>query len=241
MRRAALAAAALALTAAPASAADDNALKAELQAKTQALLDGVPAGNRAVWDSATDPALIYVDESNEVLTKADVLAQRTPNPPGLTAQLPIEDYKFQRHGDVAVATYIVDEHLDYHGQLIVTKFRTTDTWHKTPAGWKLIASMTLAGLDDPPAISLPAATLAQYAGRYELTPDIHYTVRAQGDRLFGQREGGKEVELKPEALDLFFVPGSPRSRKVFYRDLSGRVTGLGDRREGHDIKWKRIS
>jgi hypothetical protein len=229
------------LSTAPAHAADDAALKAQLQAKTQALLDAVPAGNKAVWDAAADPALIYVNENNEVLTKAALLAQTTPNPPGLSARLPITAYQLQRHGDVAVATYIVDEHLDYHGQLINTKFRTTDTWHKTPAGWKLIASMVLAGLDDPPAITLPPATLAQYAGRYELTPDIHYIVRAEGGRLFGQREGGKEVELKAEALDLFFVPGAPRSRKAFYRDASGRVTGFGDRREGHDIKWKRIA
>jgi len=226
--------------AAPASAADDPALKAELQAKTQALLDAVPAGGKAMWDAAADPALIYVDENNDVLTKADVLAQRTPSPPGLVAQLPIVDYRFQRYGDVAVATYIVDEHLGYHGQPINTKFRTTDTWRKTPAGWKLIASMTLAALDDPPAIALPPATLAEYAGRYELTPDIHYSVRLDGTRLFGQRDGGKEVELKAEAADLLFVPGSPRSRKAFYRDASGKVIGFGDRREGHDIKWRRL-
>jgi hypothetical protein len=227
--------------AAPANAAADAALKAELQAKTQLLMDAVASGDKAVWDAATDPALIYVNENNEVLTKAALLAQTAPSPPGLVGHLPVTAYQLQRHGDVAVATYIVDEHLDYHGQMIRTKFRTTDTWHRTPRGWKLIASMTLAGLDDPPAVTLPAATLAQYAGRYALTPDIHYMVRVEGDRLFGQREGGKEVELKPEALDLFFVPRSPRSRKAFYRDASGRVTGFGDRREGHDIKWKRVS
>jgi len=235
-----LACAALAL-AVPAHAADDAALRAKLQAKTQALLDGVATGNKAVWDAATDPALIYVNENNEVLTKAALLAQTTPNPPGLVGHLPITNYQLQRHGDVAVATYIVDEHLDYHGQMIRTKFRTTDTWHSTKAGWKLIASMTLAALDDPPAIALPPAKLAEYAGRYELTPDIHYTVRVDGGRLLGLRDGGKEVELKAEAADIFFVPGSPRSRKVFYRDSSGRVTGFGDRREGHDIKWRRLT
>jgi len=87
----------------------------------------------------------------------------------------------------------------------------------------------------------PPAKLAEYAGRYELTPEIHYTLRVDGDRLLGLREGGKEVELKAEAADIFFVPGSPRSRKVFYRDSFGRVTGFGDRREGHDIKWRRLT
>jgi hypothetical protein len=234
-----LAFAAIAL-AAPVRAADDPALKVELQAKTQALLDAVASGNKAPWDSATDPSLIYVTENNEVLTKAALLDQTTPLPPGLVGHIKVTDYQLQRHGDAAVATYIADESLDYHGQMIRTKFRTTDTWHSTAAGWKLAASMTLAALDDPPAIALPAAKLAEYAGRYELTPDIHYTIRVDGDRLLGLRDGGKEVELKAEAADIFFVPGSPRSRKVFYRGSSGRVTGFGDRREGHDIKWRRL-
>ena len=99
--------------------------------------------------------------------------------------------------------------------------------------------MTLAVLDDPPAVALPPATLAQYVGSYELTPDIRYTIRLDGTRLLGQRTGGKEVELKAEGPDILFVPGSPRSRKVFYRDASGQVTGFGDRREGHDIRWRR--
>jgi hypothetical protein len=242
MRMIELAAAVAVLAGAPpAAAADDPALAAQLQAKTQALVDAVAPGDKAPWLAATDPALISVTENNEVLTRDELLKQLAPLPKGLDGHIKVTDYKLQRHGDVAVATYIADETLDYHGQLLKTKFRTTDTWHRTAAGWKMISSMTLPVLGDPPAIQLPAARLADYAGRYELTPDIHYVIRLDGARLLGQREGGKEAELKAEAADLFFVPGSPRSRKVFYRDASGKVTGFGDRREGQDIKWKRVT
>jgi len=119
-------------------------------------------------------------------------------------------------------------------------FIAADAWHFAAGKWTMISSMTLAVLGDPPAIKLPAETLGDYVGRYELTPDVHYTVRRDGGRLMGLRDGGKEVELQAEARDLFFVAGSPRSRKVFYRDASGRVVGFGDRREGQDIKWKRM-
>ena len=89
----------------------------------------------------------------------------------------------------------------------------------------------------------PAARqkLGEYVGSYELTPNIHYSIRLDGGRLVGIRDGGKEAELKAEAADIFFVTGAPRSRKVFYRDASGHVTGFGDRREGNDIKWRRVS
>lgn len=232
---------ALAIAAAPAAAADDPALAAELQAKTQALVDAIAPGDAKTWDSATDPALMFITENNEVLTKDALLKELTPLPKGLVGHIKVTDYKLQRHGDSAVATYIADESLDYHGQLLKTKFRTTDAWQRTAGGWKMVSSMTLSVLNDPPAIRLPAAKLADYAGRYELTPEIHYTVRIDGDRLLGLRDGGKEAELKAEAADIFFVAGSPRSRKVFYRDASGKVTGFGDRREGQDIRWKRLS
>jgi ketosteroid isomerase-like protein len=232
-------AAALLAASVPAAAADDPALAAELQAKTQALVDAVAAGDKAVWDSATDPDLVFVSENNEVLGKKALIDQLDPLPKGLVGSIKVTDYKLQRHGDTAVATYIADESLSYYGQLLKTKFRTTDSWRRTASGWKMISSMTLAVLGDPPPISLPAAKLADYAGRYELTPDIHYTVRADGGRLFGKRDGGAEAELKAEAPDLFFVAGKPRSRKVFYRDASGKVTGFGDRREGQDIVWRR--
>jgi ketosteroid isomerase-like protein len=227
--------------AAPSAASDDAALAAGLKAKTQALVDAIAPGDKAVWDAATDPALIFVTENNEVMTKAQMMEQLTPLPKGLVGHIDVTDYRLQRHGDSAVATYVDDESLDYHGQFLKTKFRVTDTWHRTDAGWKMVSEMTNAVLNDPPAIQLPPARLAEYAGRYELTPDLHYTIRLDGSRLFGLREGGKEVELKAEAADVFFVPGSPRSRKIFYRDASGHVTGFGDRREGQDIKWWRLS
>jgi ketosteroid isomerase-like protein len=236
-----LAMAALALCAAPAAAAEDPALQAELQAKTQALVDAIASGDKAVWEKTTDPSLLFVSENNEVKTRTALLKELEPLPPGLVGSIKVTDYRLQHHGDTAVATYIADETLDYHGQTIKTKFRTTDTWRQTSGNWRMVSSMTLAVLGDPPAIQLPPAKLAEYAGRYELTPDIHYSVRLDGTRLLGLRDGGKEVELKAEAPDLFFVAGSPRSRKVFYRDASGQVTGFGDRREGQDIKWRRLS
>lgn len=228
------------LIAVPAQAARDPALAASLKAKTQALADAIAPGDRAVWIAATDPALLFVNENNEVLTRDQLMKALEPLPKGLNGSIKVSDFQLERHGDTAVTTYIANETLDYHGQLLKTKFRTTDSWRRTGSNWKMISSMTLAVLGDPPAIKLTEAALLDYAGRYELTPDIHYSVRAEAGRLYGLRDGGKEVELYAEAPDLFFVAGSPRSRKLFYRDSAGHVVGFGDRREGQDIKWKRL-
>jgi len=228
------------LIAAPVQAAQEPALTEQLREKTQALADAIAPGDTKTWLAAADPRLLFVSENNEVLTRDQLLKQLEPLPAGLVGHINVTDFQVRRHGDAAVSTYIADESLNYHGQLLRTKFRTTDTWYRAAGKWTMISSMTLAVLGDPPAIKLPAGTLGGYVGRYELTPDIHYTVREDTGRLLGQRDGSKEAELQAEARDLFFVGGSPRSRKAFYRDASGRVVGFGDRREGQDIKWKRV-
>lgn len=237
----ALLAGGLLLIAVPCRAASDSSLEAELKAKTQGLLDAIAPGNKAPWVAALDPGLTYVTENNEILTKDQLVKQIEPLPKGVSGNVKVTEFRLERHGNVAVTTYIADEREDYFAQILKTKYRTTDTWQRTGPAWKMISSMTFAVLEDPPSINLPDETLKDYAGRYELTPEIHYTVSAKSGRLFGQREGGKEVELRVEAPDLFFIAGAPRSRKVFYRDANGKIVGFGDRREGHDVRWTRVS
>ena len=64
-------------------------------------------------------------------------------------------------------------------------------------------------------------------------------IRRQGDALTGERSGRPVQMLSVEAADVMFVPGQPRSRKVFLRSADGRVSGFVDRREGRDVPWKK--
>lgn len=93
-------------------------------------------------------------------------------------------------------------------------------------------------LKDPPAITLPAAELQQYAGRYTGGTDLVYLIQWNGEQLTGGREGGAMKPLQVEVRDVLFVPGQPRIRKIFQRDEKGKVTGFVDRRESWDLVWK---
>lgn len=229
-----------ALLAAPAAAAPDPALAAQLQARTQALADAIATGDKAIWDAALDPAVITVTEDGAVKTKAQTLADLAPLPEGLTGQIRVGDFKLDRQGATAVARYVDYENLDYHGQLVRTRFRVTDVWAQKPDGWKLIASQMLALLDDPPALALAPEVLSQYAGQYELTLELHYRITVIGNRVIAQRQGSTLEEWKAEAPDVFFIPGRPRERWIFQRDAGGRIVALLHRREGHDIKWAKV-
>ncbi len=220
--------------------ASEDLASAQLRRDTQRLLDAIAPGDVAVWDELLDPAVVQVDENDVVRGKAEILAELKPLPPGLSGHLNIDAFRVALKGDVAVVTHEDDEYLDYHGQIMRSRFRMTDTWVETNAGWRLLGSQVLAVLKDPPAVTLDHATLCSYAGRYSMTKEISETIRCQGDVLVVGRQGRPERQYRAEVRDVFFEEGHPRSRRIFVRDAQGRITGFMDRREGRDIAWKRV-
>ena len=217
-------------------AADD--LKAVLQRQTQEMMDAVAAGNAAVWDRYLDPGLRYTDESGNVSTKKELVGQLKPLPKNVSGVIRVTNFDVTRHGNVAVATHVEDEHETYHGQKLHCQYRTTDTWIETKDGWRLIATQVLALRTDPPSVKLPAARRSEYCGKYALA-ELAYEVRCEGEKLMAQRTGRKPEELKAEAPDVLFVPGQPRYRWIFRRDAAGKITGFAERREAWDLEWKR--
>jgi Domain of unknown function (DUF4440) len=220
-------------------AAKAEPVESELRRNTQALLDAIAPGDVTVWDRLLDPKAIQVDENDMVRDKAQILADLKPIGPGLTGNLQIDDFRVALYGDVAVVTHEDKEYLDYHGQVLHSRFRMTDTWRRTEEGWRLLGEQELAVQQDPPSVAFDSKACA-YAGRYGLTNDIVATISCQGDMLAVERAGKPLRTFLAETPDVFFEPGFPRTRRIFQRDAGGHVTGFVDRREERDIAWKRL-
>ncbi len=231
----------LSLCAAAAAAAPGAELTAQLRAKDQALLDAVAPGNRGLWDRTLTPDALYIDENGGVLDRKAFLEAIVPLPAGLSGSIRITDYQAQQHGDQAFVIMKAEENERYHGVPLVAHYLMTETWRRIGGDWKLGSVHAYVVNPDPPAVTLPSAELDAYVGRYELSPDMHYVIQREGDHLTGATEGRKARELKAELRDVLFVPGSPRSRKLFQREAGGRVTGFIDRREGEDLVWRKLS
>ena len=217
-----------------------ESVEAELRRNTQELLDAIAPGKVEVWRKYLDPKMLHVDENNTVRGKEELIKELTPLPAGLVGSIEIASFKVELHENVAVATHEDQEHLDYHRQKLASRFRTTDTWLKTREGWRLIASQVMAVLKDPPAVNLSEEQLCAYNGVFELTPDISETVHCKNGALSAVRTSRPETIYKAETADVFFVPGRPRTRRIFQRDKSGAVIGFADRREGEDIVWRKV-
>jgi len=216
-----------------------SAAASELRRSTQALLDAIAPGDVAVWDRLIDDRAIQVDENDVVRTKKEMLEALKPLGPGLAGHLTIDDFRVVERGETAVVTHEDDEYLNYHGQVIRSRFRMTDTWIHSPTGWRQLASQVLAVLQDPPERKLDAKVLCGYSGSYELTADIKGAIRCTHDELLFERPGRPARHFRSELLDVFFEPGEPRTRRIFERDAKGRVTGFVDRREARDVTWRR--
>jgi hypothetical protein len=212
---------------------------AVLLSQTSALFDAVGAGDASVWSKYLHDDCVYTSEDGEVLEKKALVDGMKPLPAGVTGTIRVQDFRARvRLADgMAVTTYVADEHEGYHGHELHCQYRTTDTWLKTPAGWRLLASQVLALRTDPPRMALAPARLDEYCGRYALAADATYEIRRKGEGLEGQRNGRPATDLFVEAPDVLFVPGRPRYRYVFRRDASGAVTGFAERREAWDLPW----
>jgi ketosteroid isomerase-like protein len=231
-----LLAAVLALAAAAAHA-DAVSTDATLKKITQEMADALAPGDRAVWERYTDPSLLFVTEDNLVKTRTQFLADLAPLPAGYSGQIAIVEFQSKDYGAFAVTTYIQDEHENVEGHELHAHYRTTDTWRRTPAGWRLAASETFSVPIDPPAGTASADALASFEGRYRLSAKTAETIRRDGDHLVVEREGRAPQILVVASGDVFFTPGRPRTMRVFQRDSAGRVIGFADRREGVDLVW----
>jgi hypothetical protein len=210
--------------------------EAELRANTQELLDAVAPGRVEVWDKFLDPELLHIDENGARRRKAELLKELEPLPPGLVGSIKIDRFVLRDFGDWAVADVEMQEQLDYFGQPLRSRFRSMDTWRRTPDGWRLVGQHVGAVVKDPPSAPFDPAD-CDYAGSYVLTAERTTVLRCVADGIEAERAGRPNVIYKREIDDVFFAPGQPRTRRIFVRSTTGEITGFVDRREGEDIKW----
>ena len=221
-----------------ATAAPTATTSVTLQRATQALVDALAPGERAVWEHYADASLTYVTEDNEVKSRTQLLDEMKPLPAGSSGWIVVQEFRCTDFGSFAVTTYLMDEHETIEGHELHARYRGSDTWRATADGWRLVAAQVFAIPQDP-ARGESASALADYAGVYRLSAITRQTVRPDGDHLVAERTGRAPQLLLPESGDVFFTPGHPRTRRIFLRAPDGRVVGFADRREGTDLVWTR--
>jgi hypothetical protein len=218
-----------------------NAIVAQLKRATQELLDAVAPGDVAVWRKYLAEGCIYTDEEGNVKTKEDLLKELKPLPKGYVGSIKMGEPKVFIQDEVIVMSHRDREELELYGQRLITWFHSTDTWARQSNGqWKLVGAQVMAIPNERKPAKIDPRALDLYVGQYQLAPGVMYTIRRQGDKLFGQRTGRSKEELLPLCADTFYRKGVWRGEKVFARDGKGKVVKMLDRRENNDLVWIRV-
>jgi len=213
---------------------------AELQKLSQSFSDACARGDGKAIGDMVDDRVVFMVENGDISTKADLL-QTTPPPPGGPKQTLVQrDFHVEFQGDVAVTRFEDDSTVEMYGQVLKTRYLSTEVWRDEGGHWRMISSQTMVLPDDPPAVAFTATELADYAGSYTAGDGYVMTIVRDGDGLKGSTNGGTPYIIKAEAHDLLFTPGQPRLRRIIERDASGRIIALHSRRDGHDFVLKRV-
>ncbi len=221
-----------------AGADSSGSLASTLRARDQALLDSLATGNRAIWDATLTPDAVYIDENGTIFTRAEYLKSLEPLPPKISGRLNITDYQLHLDGDTALVIHKDEEFEEFYGHSLKANYLMSETWLQRGGEWKLALVHVYVVARSPPSITLPPAKLDEYVGRYSAGPDLTWTIRREGELLFGGHDG--KTPLKVEAPDVLFVPGQPRERRFFQRDAEGKISGFTWRREGEEIRYQRL-
>ncbi len=88
-------------------------------------------------------------------------------------------------------------------------------------------------------ITLPATELDALTGHYQLSPQLIFDIRRDGNQLFARLGGQPEAAIYPEAKDHFFYKVVP-AQLSFQRGDDGLVTGLTLHQNGIDQDAPRI-
>jgi protein-L-isoaspartate(D-aspartate) O-methyltransferase len=90
------------------------------------------------------------------------------------------------------------------------------------------------------AVRVDTNVLANYAGRYQLAPNLILTVTLRDDSLFAQSPGGPEVPIYPESEKQFFYKAAD-AQITFVTGGTGDVTGLVLRHGGSEVPAPRVN
>jgi len=217
-------------------------LTASFQAKTQALVDAITSGDKAVWDRNLDPGCIITTEDGEFLNKAQMLADVRPLPAGFGGHIKVRDLTVRSLGDAAVVHYWLDEVETIFGQELRTTYVQTDTYRRTGDGWQMVAMQVTVVPRDFEEIAVDSSDWKSLIGDYSYSDKAasRYQVFQRGETLYGGTDVKTATKLIPLAPLVFHQQGSIHIM-VFVRGPAGAVDEVRELHKYNEVRMRRVS
>lgn len=210
------------------------------QTTEQALMDSIAFGDKTLWDRVMDPTCVVTSEEGQVTDKRQFLEELRPLPPGLTGGIVVNELTVREYSGFAVVRFLADEWESVFGQRLTTRYRTTDTFRKDGADWKMVGSHIAVVTQDPPPQAVSSAAWSTFVGTYRLLPDgWTFAVELRDGKLYGGRDPKKLKAFIPLTPNAFVLSGS-LGEWIFVQDPKGTVTHILDFRKFEPLVWTRV-
>lgn len=222
----------------PSPATDAPAsLQKELLASTQALVDGLPTGDKATWQRLLTDDAVLVDEFGRIAHKADTIDSLHAFPPGFAGSIQLRDPHVTLYGDTALLQVEEYEQETVFDQKLVVRYESLWTYVKQADGWKLAGYADSTLPTEPPKLTVANVHPDDYVGAYRYSPTRAWTVVNKGGVVsYTTHAGGTSNVLQPIAHDVFMGSDDERNLLIFHRGADGKVDALIERRKFNDLK-----
>ncbi|MEP6898841.1 MAG: nuclear transport factor 2 family protein [Rhodanobacter sp.] len=216
------------------------ALRDQLVATTQAWVDAIPRGDKAVWQNALTDDAIIIDEFGRIQHKKDAIESLHAFPPELSGSIELRDAHALQDGDTAILQVEQYERETVFGQKLVVRYQSLMSFVKRGAVWKLAGAMDVTIPTAPPTLKVAGLVVADYVGSFRYAPASAWTMQVKNGVLgYTTRPGRPFNPLDPIARDVFMETGDERNLLIFRRDAGGHVVEMIERRKFNDLHLKR--
>ena len=213
-----------------------NKVEKELKLLEDEWTNSYLRGDRQAFDRIVADDFTRTDESGKSATKSEEKELVQAPPATVKVSLTNEDIQVRVYDSAAVVTgrivSTVQDSLSFQS-------RFTDTFIKRGGHWQVVARHYSRIPIERKAISLDSKIYDDYAGQYEIAPDVVFTVTREGEKLVSQTPGQPKIELLPESEVEFFIKGNTAAF-VFVRNRTGQVAKLIINQEGQRTNAPRV-
>ena len=212
------------------------------QVRTQALMDAVTSGDKAIWDRTLDPDCMITTEDGEVLTKKKMLDVIEPLPRGFSGAIKVRDLTVREIGTAAVVHYWLDESEQIFGQTLKTTYVETDVYQGNGGSRKAVAMHVTVVPRDLEAIPQDPTTWRALVGKYAYSDQAtsRYSVFIRDGVLYGGNNEKTATRLIPLTPLVYFQQGSIHLM-IFVRDKSGAVVEVRELHKYNEVRMQRVA
>jgi hypothetical protein len=185
-------------------------------------------GDRAFYEKLLSADFVMMGDNGSFSAKDTYIqAEFASITQGLKPSYSISDFRvIASRKDFAIVSYLKTEGLKLGEQTFAAEARRLDTYVLEQGQWRLVTMVASRVVKPPTTTPASAEMLADYAGKYLVSPGVESVITVSGDHLVDTTAGLPAVELWSVGPDQFFSPGdSPAARTTFRRNTDGIVIG----------------